>query len=651
MKPTNVINVQRHGDFGGQKIAMGIDENSLAHIMSVLTDLYSNTVRAVVREYSTNARDSHIDAGTTRPIEVTLPTAMSPFFKVRDFGLGLSVDDIYKVYSQYGASTKRDRDTVNGMLGLGCKSALTYATSFTVVSTHDSVKITVVVSRSEDGSASMEVVDTVSTTEGNGVEITVPVKQGDIAAFRTETYNFFQYWDEGTVLVNGEAPARIHGSLKMVTPEIGMLSGSGDDVVVFGGVAYPVKEPGLYAGNRPYSNPFRLVAFLDASDDEHKVVFTPNREALTYSGLTVPTLARLRQSFTDSIKATIQADVDSQPTHHEAMGALMSWAERFGGAMVEGVTYKGEAFPQSFDLIALTYSTSWNRRQVDAYAYNAGQSKKYGHDVLRKAIVFTGYDGVQINSTYKKKISEFKSAMGLSGNSHFICADASHLAPWIKVYDWTQVKAVRLGSGPASGPRGPVKMPVYDPATGYTTTSIALDNNKTLLYVSPRYKMSTRTVVALYKAFPNIQIFCLGENRWDKFKRENPKSESLHVWVKRQVQDARDALTKDDMLIIRMTRYSYTKYTGFDLTRFNDPDLARYLGILAGKVTSPRVNTYKSVRDAAQSIGHYEPDLPAVDNNVLAGYPLISDQSDKAGREHVYFYANAVYAARQNGTL
>ena len=77
-----------------------------------MIDLYSDPELAVIREYSTNAFDAHIEAGVTRPIEITTPTHLCPFFKVRDYGFGLDVEDIREIYSQYGASTKRESDDV-----------------------------------------------------------------------------------------------------------------------------------------------------------------------------------------------------------------------------------------------------------------------------------------------------------------------------------------------------------------------------------------------------------------------------------------------------------------------------------------------------------------------------------------------------------
>ena len=47
------------------------------------------------------------------------------------------VEDIHSIYSQYGESTKRGTNAQNGMLGLGCKSALTYTNQFTMKLSED----------------------------------------------------------------------------------------------------------------------------------------------------------------------------------------------------------------------------------------------------------------------------------------------------------------------------------------------------------------------------------------------------------------------------------------------------------------------------------------------------------------------------------
>ena len=63
---------------------------------------YSNKELAPIREYSTNARDAHVQAGIpTRPIEITLPSRLSPELHIRDFGKGLTLEQITDVYFKY----------------------------------------------------------------------------------------------------------------------------------------------------------------------------------------------------------------------------------------------------------------------------------------------------------------------------------------------------------------------------------------------------------------------------------------------------------------------------------------------------------------------------------------------------------------------
>src|SRR5690606_19893214 len=106
------------------EFAAGIRSEDFPHLANLLINLYSDPVAAVIREYACNAYDSHIAAGNTDPILVTLPTHASPEFVVQDFGIGLSIDDLRDVYSMYGRSLKRESNDMVGQLGLGCKSGL-----------------------------------------------------------------------------------------------------------------------------------------------------------------------------------------------------------------------------------------------------------------------------------------------------------------------------------------------------------------------------------------------------------------------------------------------------------------------------------------------------------------------------------------------
>ena len=108
----------------------------------LLRNNYSNTRLAVVREISANALDANAEAGVNRPIEIKLPTAMNPTFAVRDFGGGLSQEDVFGLYSKYGKSTKRTFKQLRLVsFGIGKFAPLSYGDNFTCVSFHNGTKI------------------------------------------------------------------------------------------------------------------------------------------------------------------------------------------------------------------------------------------------------------------------------------------------------------------------------------------------------------------------------------------------------------------------------------------------------------------------------------------------------------------------------
>ena len=287
--------IKRSSTFTGQSIEMSIDTNSLAHIMSVLTNLYSDPEMAVLREYSCNARDSHLAVGQTRPIEITLPNNFDHYLVIEDFGLGLSIDDITDIYSRYGASTKRGTNDQTGMLGLGSKSALTYASQFTMTAVKDGVRSEVLISVKVDGSGKMEVMDTVTTTEPNGVRIIIPTKPAN--DFADKARKFFQYWADGTVLVNGEKPETIgdltdigDGMFITDTPR-SWQTREQNDIIVMGGVPYPL--PADYRSKLENVSRKYCVFYVPMGD----VDFVPSREEMNLTPRTKDYLSNLIDRF------------------------------------------------------------------------------------------------------------------------------------------------------------------------------------------------------------------------------------------------------------------------------------------------------------------------------------------------------------------
>jgi hypothetical protein len=164
-----------------KSIGMSLDLDSAQVLMQMLSkNLYSDAIGSTVRECASNALDSHRRAGVNKPILVSLVRNNSNNyeFSVEDFGIGLDADDVEKIISKYGKSTKRDSDTELGMMGLGFKAPLAYASSFYFTCRKDGVERKYMMYEGEDTNT-IDLIYEKPTTEGNGVKVIIPIKWGD----------------------------------------------------------------------------------------------------------------------------------------------------------------------------------------------------------------------------------------------------------------------------------------------------------------------------------------------------------------------------------------------------------------------------------------------------------------------------------------
>jgi HSP90 family molecular chaperone len=116
-----------------ESINMGIDAGSTAVLMDILSQgLYKDPIGSIVREWTSNALDSHVEAGVDEPVIVAIQKddTYNWWFSVQDFGVGISPDRLQNIISKYAASTKRNTNTMLGAFGLGLKSGLSYSDSF-----------------------------------------------------------------------------------------------------------------------------------------------------------------------------------------------------------------------------------------------------------------------------------------------------------------------------------------------------------------------------------------------------------------------------------------------------------------------------------------------------------------------------------------
>lgn len=636
MRP-NANVAERKGDLGGQKIAMTFDQNSLAHLMNVMTDLYADAELAVIREYSTNAWDSHKAAGINKPIEVTLPNGLSPYFKVKDYGLGMDIDDIENIYSQYGASTKRDTDDQVGMLGLGCKSALSYTQQFNVVAVKNGHKYNVAVSRTENGSGVMEIVLDTETDEPNGVEIIVPAKRGNM--FEQKAREFYQFWERGSVLVNGEEPDYISG--REVKSGLLMVPELSKDYLIMGNVGYPLDDR-HQIGNRTYYSRYGVVARVEIGD----VNFTPSRESLHYTKKTEATINRIRDEFKAGLDGIVERDVTACATQEEALNTYLEWYNLLGGGYnrypFADVEYKGKKVPLRIEHPFLSYKVNHTRYAVDSH--NIIDIK-----TARDTPIIYGFSGEKISGHQREKMRTWRTLNGFTSNNILICDELPDVLEedWIpesKVYSWDDVKTAKA-PGQKSG-RPAALYDVYLPGATRIKQVKAdeFPDDVEIALVAPRDLPNFRTVKAFLEEKDNVMIVRLQQYRWEKFRRSYPDAKDLTSFFKEMYESAVDGLTEEDKFNLGLDYRVRTLLQSLNEKEIADPELVT--AIIAAKEVKPS-DTLKRYEEMKELYGNFhfarygQREIERV--NPLEKYVLLKYHYYDMDMEHATVYINAAY--------
>lgn len=271
-------NVIKSGNFEDSKFEIAANSQAFK-ILS--TKLYSNGIRAIVRELGTNAYDAHTAAKNPEPFLVISPSILDPNFIIEDFGIGLSPENIKNVFTVYFNSDKRESNDFNGCLGLGCKSPLGYCEGFMVESKFDGVKYIYSVHLDEGGFPTMSKITEETSDEKNGVKITIPVKSDDVDKFRSEIRDVYSHF-ENPPIVDGEQLESI------IKEDSHFYINSNRSYVYMGNVLYPFSPESIdeeYNEYRYRSNGVfhGLVLRAELGDIE----FPPSREEMTINSKTI----------------------------------------------------------------------------------------------------------------------------------------------------------------------------------------------------------------------------------------------------------------------------------------------------------------------------------------------------------------------------
>lgn len=565
MKPH--LDIQQEGNLGTKNITeMAFHAPSTSFLMSILTDMYEDAEAATIREIAANALDSHVEAGNTAPIRVYLPTVLSPVFTVQDFGTGMSRHTIENVFALYGASTKRETDDQVGMLGLGAKSPLAYASQFTLISVQDGIKCVVLVARKDDGGGTVQIVDEDFTDDPNGVTVEVPVGYADLLCRKAREH--FRYWAPGTVLINDEVPECVWTDESVVHIDddivfVGENEYNPNDMIVMGNIAYPIPR-----NSRKLDKNSRQA--IVARVPMGVVDFTPSRDGLQMTARTKETVSDVYDFVHERIQRNAQDDVDAAPTHFEAIKRVLHWKHAYFG--MADLKYKHAKVPLRFQTgkpdydeqvpvlddkgnqklgynnklayrfqrVQTTpdeknlayewtrYYSNWNERASQREAFRV-------EDILENTLHVIGYPRMGLRSETKDKVKIYITENNLDDVEKVLFYKRAFGSPWlddvVKV-DWETVKAIKLPTDGITARKRAVGWRVHTGTNHVEVEQESLDPNKGVVYLDAdmRWEHSLRRELATFLG-EDLQLVIVPVNRKARFEREFPTATAAKALI------------------------------------------------------------------------------------------------------------------------
>lgn len=173
------------------------------------SDLYTNKIRAVVRELITNMIDAHALNGNPEKFIIQVPGRLDPRFVCRDFGPGMSDFDIQGddnspgLYNSYFSSSKAESNDFIGGFGLGSKSPFSYTDTFSITSYHKGEIRGYVAYMDGDGpQIKPTFVKEMGPDDKTGIEIVVPVEEKDFRNFAYEVSYIMRLFKD-LAIING----------------------------------------------------------------------------------------------------------------------------------------------------------------------------------------------------------------------------------------------------------------------------------------------------------------------------------------------------------------------------------------------------------------------------------------------------------------
>lgn len=307
--PANEAILSNVGEIGEFRI-----RNSAKAFNILSSGLYANKIRAIIRELSCNAVDSHVAAGNAgTPFDVHLPSTLEPWFAVRDYGTGLSHEQVTNIYTTYFESSKTNSNDFIGALGLGSKSPFSYTDNFTVTAIKDGRKGIYSAFINGEGVPSIALMMEEETTEPAGVEVKFAVSDRyDFDKFRSEARSVYTYFSLRPVVggVSDFEFNNVEYADKDIVPGVHAYEGRHrSSKAIMGNIAYPIDVP------NPDSNLGALAGLLNCGLEIHfdigEVDFQASREGLSYIPQTIEAIKRKLEAVNAALTVVLSKEADA----------------------------------------------------------------------------------------------------------------------------------------------------------------------------------------------------------------------------------------------------------------------------------------------------------------------------------------------------
>jgi hypothetical protein len=430
-----------HFDGNFETISVGIDEKNIAHFFRMIANLYQDPTMAVLREVGANCVDSLIEAGTQKVgWELHLPSRMDANVRFVDHGVGISHDQMIRIYSIIGASSKRGNNDLIGGFGVGKWSLCSLVNNFQAISRFNGTKSQYFISLQSNGLPDIRLIKSEQTSERNGFEVKFLCPDRYVNEFNNKVARAYRFFSiKPNVFLDGVKKDIVFNSDSVLfdggTEGFSIFNGHGSPIVVMGGVGYRLPSETLLE-NKKFT---KFKSLLDCNMAIHVPIgefsITPSREAIQLDDLTLNRLFNKLEQIVNSFVPKMQADMDNfKGNTWQAKLKLKELRETFSflpdtlKLNWQGKSLTASALSVKDAKVSLYSTQSWNKKiSVDEKVKNI--------EVNKRAFLFLNDLKIGGIGRAKQFLLEQKKKDNYSGYAFYIFNEAEK-ATFIKETEW-----------------------------------------------------------------------------------------------------------------------------------------------------------------------------------------------------------------------